>query len=327
MISTAYINNGCEDSLYTDECSVFERYLATSLEDIYTEYWEMKSNVCRIMLESEIMGDITEGDRAFLESENDSFVSKVGRKIVELTNKFIELIDKLIQKVKDFSFGIKSNEKKMDTLIKEHPELTKEKIQILCDAGGLEFSDMRSLAELDKTFNQILEMSKKKDVDPKSLRGKWDAAVKKLNSDNSSAKAIATAAKTITATIAVGVAIHEFKSKIVGAKKRLDEDRKSMVSMKAKLHERVTSETGSKVTTDSGVATTLLAMYRELLGHHEKAVQRDASILNKMSNAIAAFIDGVADSNLGKSVLGDKKGSFHKDMAYTRQKDSDEKTR
>ena len=191
MISVNYINNGCEGSIYNDECSLFEQYLSSCMDDIYEAYSELKSKTDFIMLESSIMGAIDEDKQLFLESENKNYIEIIGKKIIELGKKFMEMIDSLIEKVKNIGFKFKSNEKKMQLLIKKHPELAKEKIQVICDEGALDFSDIDSLAKLDKEFETILRMSKEKNVDPNTLRGRWEKAKKKfVNPDDDTATKI-----------------------------------------------------------------------------------------------------------------------------------------
>ena len=173
MISAAYINNGCVDSFFEKAFEQYDKEVFSLMHDANNSYVELRINTDLIMLESEIMGELENSQTTILEAEGQNFVKKIGQTIISLFESFVKFVDSIVQKVKDFNFRLKSNEKKMNSLVKNHPELTKEKIQLLADEGGLDFSDFKSLAELDKEFFQIVEMSKKADVKPDSLKGRW----------------------------------------------------------------------------------------------------------------------------------------------------------
>ena len=308
MISVDYVNNGGGATLCLEPFSIFERFMESCDNDMTMEYDEYRSKTGWIVLESYIMDEIKPSDDLFLESENKNLLGKIGETIIKIGKEFIKMIDSVIEKFKDMSFRTKNNEKRLAELIKEHPELGKEKIKILCDQGGLELGDMKSISQLDEEFEKILEMSKKAEIDPKSLRGRWDKAVKKFNGSS-----LFTTAKNVTVVLTCAVLIHEFRTKLVQANKNYTEAKSAANKLDSKIYETLKSYNDPNFTDSTGKAQCLLAMYREKKGLTEKALKRQASVINRMNNSIASFIDGVAGSKAGKAVLGDVTGSFHKD--------------
>ena len=319
MISAAYINNGCVDSFFEKAFEQYDKEVFSLMNEANNSYVELRSNTDLIMLESEIMGELENSQTTILEAEGQSFVKKIGQTIISLFESFVKFVDSIVQKLKDFNFRLKSNEKKMNSLVKNHPELTKEKIQLLADEGGLDFSDFKSLAELDKEFFKIVEMSKKADVSPDSLKGKWEATKKKLNMQDSTVKTIATVATTATAVISLALAIKKFKGDV--AKSHRDAIASKTAIRRAKAAADDAIQKDNPDSGNWGKANVLLGIYRELQGKHQKAIQHDASVLNKMSNAIASAIDKALDSSAAKSVLGDTKHSIHADLKYIHDND------
>ena len=319
MISASYINNGCVDSFFEKAFEHYDKEVFSLMNDANNSYIELRINTDLIMLESEIMGELENSQTAILEAEGQNFVKKIGQTIISLFESFVKFVDSIVQKLKDFNFRLKSNEKKMNSLVKNHPELTKEKIQILADEGGLDFSDFKSLAELDKEFFKIVEMSKKTDVKPDSLKGKWEAAKKKLNMQDSTVKTITTVATAATATISLALAIKKFKGDVAKSQSIAIDSKDSIRRAKAAAYDAISQDNPDSE--NWGKANVLLGIYRELQGKHQKAIQHDASILNKMSNAIASAIDKALDSTAGKSILGDTKHSIHADLKYTHDND------
>ena len=319
MISAAYINNGCVDSFFEKAFEHYDKEVFSLMNEANKSYVELRINTDLIMLESEIMGELENSQTAILEAEGQNFIKKIGQTIISLFESFVKFVDSIVEKLKKFNFRLKSNEKKINSLVKKHPELTKEKIQILADKGGLDFSDFKSLAELDKEFFKIVEMSKKADVSPDSLKGKWEATKKKLNMQDSTVKTIATVATTATAVISLAVAIKKFKGDVAKSQYNVIDSKDDIRRAKATAYDAITKDNPDSG--NWGKANVLLGIYRELQGKHQKAIQHDASVLNKMSNAIASAIDKALDSSAAKSVLGDTKHSIHADLKYIHDND------
>ena len=300
MISIDYINSG-HSILFDDSdyCGEFLDYLKESEKDIASILVSHKINMSKVLMESSIMDYDYNNYNDFFENENKNFIQKIGASIIAMVKKFNEMINKAIQKIKDISFRFKSNDKKMKELIKKHPELGKEKIKILCDEGALDFSDMTSLSKLDKAFDDILEMSKKAEVDPKSLKGRWEAAKEKyLGKDykkEGKVKNIVMVVSAVTLIAGIGTAIYKSRKE---AGQAIDENQRRS----AELLENIQKDDSN--IDNQGITRLKLSMFWESRGLHSKAIGRHVSALDKLqiriANAIDSFVDKHGDKGTAK---------------------------
>lgn len=315
MISIDFINSGYTGLYTEDYCDSFLLYLNESEKDISLLNISYKTNISKILMESSIMDTNPEEYRPFIETENKNFVEKIGAALIDLAKKFNEMIDKLIDKIKDFAFKFKSNEKKMDLLVRQHPELGKEKIKVLCDQGGLDFSDINSLSKLNSSFEEILRMTKEANVDPKSLKGKWEAAKKKCFGDDYKAKGALVTAGTV---LTVALAVKKFKPELVQWKSKLSKIRDEEKVLDAKAYDAIKKDNGE--IENAGWASTILAINRERKQLHAKAIGQQQSAVDKLVNSIAKGVDSLVGSSAGKAVLGDKSAALRTDLTNAKSK-------
>lgn len=214
MIRMDYIND-----TYTFESDdilrPYSKYLNSCLDDmepVFSEY----SLVCdKIDLELMMMESVSETTMMIYEDAKKSFLQRVGEKILELRDKFMEFVNKMIDKIKTFSFNHKSNEQKLQKLLKEHPEFKNDTL-LAVKEGTLNLTNIKSFKELNDNFDEIIKMAKKGDIDPDSLKGKIEAAKEKHEKKLKKAAEVAGAASAI---ITAGVALATICGKISNAKK------------------------------------------------------------------------------------------------------------
>lgn len=194
----------------------YNKYLDSCLDDmepVFSEY----SLICdKIDLELMMMESTSEENMIIYEEAKKSFLQKVGEKILELRDKFIEFVDKMIDKIKTFTFNHSSNEQKLKKLLKEHPEFKNDTLMAVRE-GTLNLNNIRSFKELNDDFDKIMDMIKKGNVDPNSLKGKIDAAIEKHEKKLKKAAEIAGAT---TAVITAAVALATITGKIADNKKK-----------------------------------------------------------------------------------------------------------
>ena len=197
----------------------YNKYLDSCLDDmepVFSEY----SLICdKIDLELMMMESTSEENMIIYEEAKKSFLQKVGEKILELRDKFIEFVDKMIDKIKTFTFNHSSNEQKLKKLLKEHPEFKNDTLMAVKE-GTLNLTNIKSFKELNDDFDKIMDMIKRGNVDPNSLKGKVDAAIEKHEKKLKKAAEIAGAA---TAIITASVALATIGGKIADNKKKAEE--------------------------------------------------------------------------------------------------------
>lgn len=313
LIGTSLLNNKITDYTYGNDFYDYFNYLESCLNDVDSSYIDYQIAENLVMTESTVMGEVNQEKTIYLEATQKSLIEKIGAAIIEMGKKFAEMINKCIEKLKDLTFKFKNNEKKMNILLKEHPELAKEKIQILCDNGGLDFSDMNSISEMNRTFNEIVKMSKDKDVDGNTLKGKWKKAMDKIYGPNDST--LDKVSKTIgvtAAAVTLGITLKTAVSKIAKSKSELDgiksEDRK----MSEDIYRRLRDE--GIINDNTGKATALLYINRERQGKIANICKENMSVIDKAQEKIANILDKASNMKVVSKIAGNQKANFHNNM-------------
>lgn len=291
MISANYVFGGNDDQIFSEDYVACEKFLDDSLNEFNIEYIDYVTNVNKLTLESTVMNtELDDETKLLIEAAEKNIIAKLGEKIIEMSNKFIEFIDKKIQEIKDKFFKYKNNEKKLAELVKKHPELGQEKIKILCDEGALDFSDMKSLSEMDKEFMKIVKLAKEGDIDPDSMRGKWNTAKKKWFGDDDKISQIAKITALATGAITLALAIKTFSQKKAESSRKLHEEKLNEQRTKAELLDAL-QKAGFKE--NQGRASTILAINRERLGMHQQALGKHLTAMQKFENALANIADKI----------------------------------
>lgn len=313
LIGTSLLNNKITDYTYGNDFYDYFNYLESCLNDVDSSYIDYQIAENLVMTESTVMGEVNQEKTIYLEATQKSLIEKIGAAIIEMGKKFAEMINKCIEKLKDLTFKFKNNEKKMNILLKEHPELAKEKIQILCDNGGLDFSDMKSISEMNRTFNEIVKMSKDKDVDGNTLKGKWKKAMDKIYGPNDST--LDKVSKTIgvtAAAVTLGITLKTAVSKIAKSKSELDRIKSEDRKMSEDIYRRLRDE--GIINDNTGKATALLYINRERQGKIANICKENMSVIDKAQEKIANILDKASNMKAVSKIAGNQKANFHNNM-------------
>lgn len=321
MISANYIFNGATNEMLSDDFVACEKFLDTSLNEFDIEYMNYQTRVNTLTLECSIMNTVMDDEtKLLIEDANSNIVSKLGEKLIEMGKKFIEYIEKKINEIKDKFFKYKNNEKKLAELIKKHPEMGKEKIKLMCDEGALDFSDMKSLAEMDREFMKIVKLAKEGEEDPDTLKAKWNHVKKKWISDDDKVTQITKVAGAATAVISLVVLVKTFGPKIAESKKKLQEEKLNQQRTNAEIMQALESSGFKK---NQGYFSTMLAMNRERQGKHMQAMGEHLNAINKLENIFASAADKVAGTKGINKMEGiQKNNTYIKDMLDKKDRDT-----
>lgn len=321
VISANYIFNGATNEMLSDDFVACEKFLDTSLNEFDIEYMNYQTRVNTLTLECSIMNTVMDDEtKLLIEDANSNIVSKLGEKLIEMGKKFIEYIEKKINEIKDKFFKYKNNEKKLAELIKKHPEMGKEKIKLMCDEGALDFSDMKSLAEMDREFMKIVKLAKEGEEDPDTLKAKWNHVKKKWISDDDKVTQITKVAGAATAVISLVVLVKTFGPKIAESKKKLQEEKLNQQRTNAEIMQALESSGFKK---NQGYFSTMLAMNRERQGKHMQAMGEHLNAINKLENIFASAADKVAGTKGIDKMEGiQKNNTYIKDMLDKKDRDT-----
>lgn len=317
MISVNYVNGDSMINPMNDLFREFHDYLNNSVDILLTEGIEMDLKFLEVIGEAEILDDYSSDSVREMYEGAEEFIKSIGDKVLMIYNKFIDLVDSVMNKIRSLSFKTKSNIQKVEALAKKNPNLADEIVGAY-KTNELDLSDMKTLKEVDQAFDEILRLSKNKNEDPDSLKTRWK---KKLASIDKS-----TAVKTIgaaSAGISLLVAIRTYHSKVSDAKRRYEINKADSTKLKDAMYQRLKDADPDFV--NKGKCQCLLAMYRELMNRHSYAIQQDSNVITRMSDKLAKVADDLLDSQKIKKIAGNQKSSFHANAAYNDMVSKNEK--
>lgn len=318
MIDINYILQGNCNTYNPSPYYLLESALIDFGNEIDYYYNEYCTNVSPLYLESEITGVLTVEKQENIGKEKTNILAKIGQAVKSIIKKIHDFCDSCMNKVKDLVFSFKSSEKKMNKLIKEHPELSKEKIQFLCDEGGLDFNDFKSFSQMDKAFDELLEAAKDPKVDEKSMKGKFNKFKKKVDNDKSSLQTAAKVAGAATTVIGLYTTVKLIKkaqkdSAEASAKmrKQCDIDKQSINTLMQEIYTKKDKENDFN---SMGKMTYVLNAYRIKSGHQSKVLNNHVSIVSKMANMFTKAVDKITNTGASKAILGDVNTNYRKDI-------------
>ena len=294
MISIGYVNN-----TLTPMTDMLFREYADEINDLYDDInftcCEMALVEERVDIEQEITGSVDETLMLEYEEKKKNFFQKIGEVIITIFEKVRAAIQSAIDKVKEIAFGSKSDLQKLDTLIKKHPEL-KDEVVCAFNSGALDMKDIKSLKELDAAFEEVMRMSKEKDIDPNTLKGKWEKAKKKFQEDEKTwnVSKIANVTKTV---LTAGTVVLTFGGVLKKNKDYLEKSHRENKALEAELEAQLRKEgaiTAADPSTGKGGTgkwTALLQITRERNGYHDAARMKNLSLLERMQNGVAKVLD------------------------------------
>ena len=314
MVDINYINNGFSDSEFTNPYYTLEKAFNKFEIEYHTLLEEAALQNDMDSLEFDITGIMTEANKEKKKSNNETVLGKIGRMVRTLIKRILDFCDTCVQKIKDVVFSCKSNEKKMNRLVREHPELSKEKIQVLCDEGGLDFSDFKSFADMDKAFYNLLKLAKDDSVGSDTFKGKCERFKETVGRERTTLQTAAKVATATTTLIGVGTAISKAKTASKEAHASSVELKHQIIKEQHEIYTELNALKGHDDVEKEGKFRLLLDMWYLKNGYKSKVVANNVSKVTKLSKSIAGALDKIVGSSLGRFVGGDVHGNFKNDM-------------
>ena len=187
MISVNYVNNNKQEPLYLSPLYKVEREINSIMDDVEVAYQEYVNAINMYDLDSTFLekDNIDPKKASAVEDTEKNFVSKLGASVISIFKKAIAFISDLLNKIKDKFGGNKEKFSKAAAICNQNPKLKNyltDEVKAAIDRGDMNIIDIKALAELDKQYEELVKLSKKKDIDPNSLKGRWEAAKRKFES-------------------------------------------------------------------------------------------------------------------------------------------------
>jgi hypothetical protein len=307
MISIAYVNGETATLYASDPFISIEKAINESeleIEEAVSKYIDLQEN---FIFEAGILGTIDEEKSLFLEAEGDNVFAKIGDAVIAIFKKIQEVIKNVISSIKNLGFKYKSYDDKINALCKGDPSLRDDVIAKFSEAE-LSITDIKSLKEFQEAYDELVKLSKQKDIDPKSFKGRVEAFKKKF--ENIDKSAVVKTAGAVTAVLTAAGAAFVFKKHVLDVQKttrELEKISKESYDQLLDTYEVLKKKDGGKYVdpdslTKAQIDQNLFNFYQ---GKVSAMVSRDNKSNGKIASAIESFIkkhDNAAEhvSNLNK---------------------------
>lgn len=226
MINTKFVH-ACDDtymieSTYEDNARVIYE-LAGTLDVLSNQKRDLK-----------MFGIFTESKEEYYEESVAGVVEKIGEKILDIIQKFKDFMNDVFRKWKERSWQKKDDVQKLREIEKKDPKLAA-KLSIYVQKGDIDMKSFKDLNDFYKNCDEILKEMDKKNVDPKSIKGKWEKTKAALNDNKGTVAAIATTLGLIAT--ASGLVIQYQKYKQNCANQLIHEGEQIKATAEKNMHE------------------------------------------------------------------------------------------
>lgn len=293
MISMNYVNGNPSSIPIGDAYFSFLNELRTIEESVFDDITAYNRRCEVLLTESSIMENGSYD--AFVESEGPNIVEKIGKTIREMVMKTVEFIKSIVEAIRNIGFKNKSDMAKVETLVKQHPDL-RDKIICSFQKGELEVKDVKTFAELEKNYEEIIRLAQKNE-NPNSLKTKWNNAVEKFK--NADKSAIVSTAKSVTAVISAAAAIVTIRKYAT----EVNKNAKDLQDIHMKGTKMAMDALGTDAIKDMGNRELILTATRFFNDESSKCENKYKTFMVKIEDSVAKFIDRI-DPESGKKAGG-----------------------
>jgi hypothetical protein len=293
MISAAFVRGETYTEDFSSErINLMHENMYLEIESLTEEYLDKND---RLIFESATFDD-NRLESLVIESGKNVF-EKIGEFIISLHTKFVNFIKKVMLSIENKKFATKDYENKLNELSNGDPTLKADIIEKFKNAD-LSITDMKSLAEFDKTYKELVELSKKADIDPNSFRGKVEAFKDKFKDIDKSA--VVNIAKAFTAVVTAAGCVAVLKTNLAKVKTThqtmLSNEKKVNEEMSKLYHDIIKKNSKNKDIVD----TNKMSNYQALMnltnfyyGKYNSILTRDDRSCNTASRIIGNLVEMV----------------------------------
>lgn len=293
MISAAFVRGETYTEDFSSErINLMHENMYLEIESLTEEYLDKND---RLIFESATFDD-NRLESLVIESGKNVF-EKIGEFIISLHTKFVNFIKKVMLSIENKKFATKDYENKLNELSNGDPTLKADIIEKFKNAD-LSITDMKSLAEFDKTYKELVELSKKADIDPNSFRGKVEAFKDKFKDIDKSA--VVNIAKAFTAVVTAAGCVAVLKTNLAKVKSThqtmLSNEKKVNEEMSKLYHDIIKKNSKNKDIVD----TNKMSNYQALMnltnfyyGKYNSILTRDDRSCNTASRIIGNLVEMV----------------------------------
>ena len=222
-----------------------KNFYVDRLNDVDNAYYDYEYSLLESKLNFDFFDDylLTEATNdAVNEKKKQGILAKIGEAVMGAIKKLLGIMETFSQKIQEFVWSRKSDDRRIDELIRLHPRL---KDEIVANKDHLNVQDIKSVNDiLNGTYSVIDQINKGKISEPEA-KSQFDKMIDFAK--NKLTPLIATG----TAAITFAVAVKEMKSKMMKANY-------DYASAKSKLEELKSKSTASGDTAKSKLISTMI---------------------------------------------------------------------
>lgn len=254
-----------------------KNFYVDRLNDIDNAYYDYEYSLLESKMNFDFFDDylLTEatGDAAN-EKNKQGILAKIGDAVMGAIKKLIGIMDTFVQKFQEFVWSRKSDDKKIDELIRLHPRL---KDEIVAHKKDLNLQDIKSVNDiLNGTYSVIDQINKGKISEPEA-KSKFDKLVDFAK--NKATPILSTATAVITFTVAA----NELLPKMTKAKLDYEQNKASLMQLKRKADE------AAKNSKDDGTVSKSRLISSLIVGACSAAafiIGKNSATVNKLNSAV-----------------------------------------
>lgn len=306
MIDVSMVQDGFNPTII--ECVELEHYLdqiVSATDSLVRSFYTENES---LLLEKEILGSLDEAKETVLTEGSKNIIKKIGDSILAMIKKFREFLTKIKEKFSGIFIKGESETKKLERLIKDHPEF-KDEVIASFKSGELDLKDVNSFKELNRAYEEIMKASNDEKTDPNSLKAKWKKAVEKFENSN---KALIPA---VTGAVTLSVLIFTYRSKLKKAKADTLAEGEKIEQATYKMYQKLMDQ--GTIDANTPVLQAKLAINREFLGKSNAAMGQNLNVLNRITNSLVRAGDRLLGSRAGRAITGGSTEKFHLNQRQT----------
>lgn len=254
-----------------------KNFYVDRLNDIDNAYYDYEYSLLESKLDFDFFDDylLTEAtDDAVNEKKKQGILAKIGDAVMGAIKKLIGIMDTFVQKFQEFVWSRKSDDRKIDELIRLHPRL---KDEIVAHKKDLNLQDIKSVNDiLNGTYSVINQINKGKISEPEA-KSKFDKLVDFAK--NKATPILSTATAVITFTVAA----NELLPKMTKAKLDYEQNKASLMQLKK------TADEAAKNSKDAGTISKSRLISSLIVGACSAAafiIGKNSATVNKLNSAV-----------------------------------------
>lgn len=156
------------------------REAKTFIEEADTEYGLARDHALRLQ-EFDLFTE--DGEQGLMESAKNT-ITRLGQFVMSIIRRLRDFISQQIQNWKTRAWNRKSDEEKFREIEREYPKEVGD-LRVAVDRGMLKFSTYKDMKDFYENIDQLMIDIRKHNIDPKSIRGRWESIKTKMENNRS----------------------------------------------------------------------------------------------------------------------------------------------